>query len=109
MSRIAVHTYGHGYQPNIQNMAADQKMKKIKVKEYIEKLQVWCVIKEEGGRRPEEKQNQTFGSHQKFPSKSAEASTWKSPTNDDGADHENRVCDQDNDNWNLKILVLASF
>ena len=97
------------HQPNIQNMAADQKMKKIKVKEYIEKLQVWCVIKEEGGRRPEEKQNQTFGSHKKFPSKSAEASTWKSPTNDDGADHENRVCDQDNDNWNLKILVLASF
>ena len=40
VSRIAVHTYGHGYQPNIQNMAADQKMKKIKVKEYIEKLQV---------------------------------------------------------------------
>ena len=52
-------------------------------------MRVCCVIKEEGRRRPEEKQNQTFGSHQKFPCKSL--------AKDDGADHENRVGDHDND------------
>ena len=63
-------------------------------------MRVCCVIKEEGGRRPEEKQNQTFGSHQKFPCKSL--------AKDDGADHENRVGDHDNDKWKPKILALAS-
>ena len=62
----------------------------------FDKLRVCCVIKEEGGRRPEEKQNQTFSSHQKFPSKSAEAFPCKSLADDNGADHEYGVDDHDN-------------
>ena len=62
-----------------------------KVKKYFQserkmfnKLQVCCVIKEEGGRRPEEKQNQTFSSHQKFPAKRAETFPCKSLADDNG-------------------------